>query len=189
MWEPNGDYMLIILRISFRARHKMFAKSLASQNFLVRDVHFSPIFRLKTLEQFSTGWRELKPKKPQQPIRRKVDITINQWELKVTTACFKREKTRVTRLALVTVLYLIGRDGGVSFQDQSQSEVKQNKRNPGSILIWKQLILAESDTHSPCQSWLYYISVIIHLTTWLVYLPVISTGQTRDFSGVCSNQR
>ena len=66
----------------------MFAKSLASQNFLVRDVHFSPIFRLKTLEQFSTGWRELKPKKPQQP-----------------------------------VLYLIGRDGGVSFQDQSQSEV------------------------------------------------------------------
>ena len=95
-------------------RHKIFRYGMLT---------FHQYFVWKHWSSFQLGGENLNQRNHNSQSEKKVDITINQWELKVKTACFKREKTRVPRLALVTVLYLIGRDGGVSFQDQSQSEV------------------------------------------------------------------
>ena len=52
---------------------------------------------------------------------------INSKEKQAT--CLKRGKTQVTMLGLILVFHFIGWDGGASFLDQSQSEVKQNKSN------------------------------------------------------------
>ena len=55
--------------------------------------------------------------------------------------CLKRGKTWVTSPWLALVLPLIGWEGGVSFLDQSQIEVKYNQYNLGllSTLAWKLL--------------------------------------------------
>ena len=52
--------------------------------------------------------------------------------------CRKRGKTRATKLWLALVLRLIGRESDASSLDQSQSEVKRNRCNPGLpwILSW-----------------------------------------------------
>ena len=43
---------------------------------------------------------------------------------------------QVTKLGFVLVFHLVAWDGGVSFLDQSESEVKENKSNPRSLFIW-----------------------------------------------------
>lgn len=63
----------------------------------------------------------------------KDNIIISRSELKVKQAnCFgeTQENTNVQK-GLVIVLNLIGWEGGASFLDQSQSEVKKNLRNHG----------------------------------------------------------
>ena len=51
------------------------------------------------------------------------------WELMRSnqTNCQKRGKRRATKSWLISVLLLIGRAGGASFQGQSQSELKKNR--------------------------------------------------------------
>ena len=68
-----------------------------------------------------------KEKYPKEPIRTQKQAN-----------CLKCGKTRATKSWLALVLYLIGRESGASFLNQSQSEVKQNRCNPRlfSTLNW-----------------------------------------------------
>ena len=68
-----------------------------------------------------------KEKYPKEPIRTQKQAN-----------CLKCGKTRATKSWLGLVLYLIGRESGASFLNQSQSEVKQNRCNPRllSTLNW-----------------------------------------------------
>ena len=50
-------------------------------------------------------------------------------KLKKKATCLNRGKTQVTKLGLVLLLHLIGRDSGASVLDQSWSEVKRNQNN------------------------------------------------------------
>lgn len=48
---------------------------------------------------------------------------------KKKATCLNRGKMQVTKLGLVLLLHLIGRDSGASVLDQSWSEVKRNQNN------------------------------------------------------------
>ena len=48
---------------------------------------------------------------------------------KKKATCLNHGKTQVTKLGLVLLLHLIGRDSGASVLDQSWSEVKRNQNN------------------------------------------------------------
>lgn len=55
-------------------------------------------------------------------------LCTQSWKKKKAT-CLNRGKTQVTKLGLVLLLHLIGRDSGASVLDQSWSEVKRNQNN------------------------------------------------------------
>ena len=67
----------------------------------------------------------------------------NKYEEKNGANCHQRGKLRMTEPLLVLILPMIGSDSGLSYLDQSQSEVKRNKCNPG-FLFHTQLKLLES---------------------------------------------
>ena len=86
------------------------------------------------LERFSIECHKNKTKVITTPIRWKEDTFKGQWKLKNRPNILKRGKTRASKSCLVLVLHLICWESGVSFLDQSQSEVKQNQCNPGKLL-------------------------------------------------------
>ena len=56
---------------------------------------------------------------------------MSQWELRViTSTLLEAQKNVRDEDALILVLNIIGSAGGVTFWDQSQSEVKQNQTKP-----------------------------------------------------------
>ena len=66
-----------------------------------------------------------------------------KYEEKNGANCYQRGKLRMTKPLLVLVLPMIGSDSGLNYLDQSQSEVKRTKCNPG-FLFHTQLKLLES---------------------------------------------
>ena len=92
--------------------------------FLIASFDIEPVTTLKVVSfrserLFLFSVVKLKPKQWQQPIRaREVSWGTNE----ARNLPEAREK-RVTKLCLVLVLKLIGRESGANFQDQSKSEV------------------------------------------------------------------
>ena len=84
--------------------------------------HYILVYKLNLIERFSIECGKTKTK---------LTTTANEQKEKYR---LKRGKARVTKSWLMLVLHLIGWGSGASFEDQSQSKVKQNQCNPGLLL-------------------------------------------------------
>ena len=117
-------------------------------------------FRSERLFLFSVQCCKIKTKAISTANRSKGSIMRNQWELEVKIRNLPEVwETRVTKLWLVLVLNLIGRESGANFLDQSKREVKQ-----------EQIIFGESYTFKTICSW-WWSTTINFYNGFLLFLP------------------
>ena len=117
-------------------------------------------FRSERLFLFSVQCCKIKTKAISTANRCKGSIMRNQWELEVKIRNLPEVwETRVTKLWLVLVLNLIGRESGANFLDRSKREVKQ-----------EQIIFGESYTFKTICSW-WWSTTINFYNGFLLFLP------------------
>ena len=94
--------------------------------------HYILVYKLNLIERFSIECGKTKTKLTTTANEQKEKYRLKRGKARESAG--KRGKARVTKSWLMLVLHLIGWGSGASFEDQSQSKVKQNQCNPGLLL-------------------------------------------------------
>ena len=94
--------------------------------------HYILVYKLNLIEHFSIECGKTKTKLTTTANEQKEKYRLKRGKARESAG--KRGKARVTKSWLMLVLHLIGWGSGASFEDQSQSKVKQNQCNPGLLL-------------------------------------------------------